>query len=159
MGLALSSIAGGRIDDGLLERVARGDADASADEMVRVTTLRSGKRNIHGIEGEEVLERVREFNSTTGYGFMWEAGGGVDAVLRPHLLLHMETGTNPSPGGEPVASSLHQDAVLALWDRISSSIRLRKPDSPPARDAAPPAGPEMRHAAETIAPGPGARRP
>jgi hypothetical protein len=160
MGLALSSVAGGRIDDGLLARVARGDADASADEMLRVTKLRSGKRNINGIEGEEVLERVRELNATTGYGFMWEAGGGVDAVLRPHLLLEMETGANPRPGGEPVESSLDQDAVLALWDRISSSIRLHTSDPPLAADAAAQTpGPEMRHAAGTVAPRPSAHRP
>jgi hypothetical protein len=144
MGLALSSVAGGRIDDGLLERFALADAEASADEMLRVTKLRSGKRNINGIEGEEVLERVRELNFTTGYGFMWEARGGADDLLRPHLLLSMETGTNPRPGGKPVDSSLHEDAVMALWDSISSSIRLRKSDAPPPADspAAPP-GPRL----------------
>jgi len=159
VGLALSSIAGGDSDEGLLARVAATHAESSPDVLLRVTKLRAGKRSIHGIDGEEVLERVRELNFTTGYGFMWEAAGVPDDPLRPSLLLNMETGTNPSPGGEPVESSLHQDAVLALWDRISSSIRLRKPDSPPARDATPQAGREMRHAAETIDPGPGAHRP
>lgn len=137
MGLALSSVAGGRSDDGLLERAALVDAEASADEMLRVTKLRSGKRSINGIEGEEVLERVRELNFTTGYGFMWEARGGVDDLLQPHLLLNMETGTNPLPGGRPVDSSLHEDAVLSLWDSISSSIRLRKSGPPPAADPPP----------------------
>jgi hypothetical protein len=132
MGLALSSVAGGRIEDGLLDRVAVTDAEASADETLRVTKLRSGKRNINGIEGEEVLERVRELNFTTGYGFMWEARGATDDLLQPHLLLNMETGTNPRPGGKPVDSSLHEDAVLALWNSISSSIRLRKSDPAPA---------------------------
>lgn len=144
MGLALSSVAGGRIDDSLLERVAAADAEASADELLRVTKLRSGKRNINGVEGEEVLERVRELNFTTGYGFMWEARGGVDDLLQPHLLLNMETGTNPRPGGKPVDSSLHEDAVLALWDSISSSIRLRKSGPPPAADPPPePPGPTL----------------
>jgi hypothetical protein len=56
----------------------------------------------------------------------------------------METGTNPRPGGKPVDSSLHEDAVMALWDSISSSIRLRKSDAPPPADspAAPP-GPRL----------------
>ncbi|WP_440963201.1 T6SS immunity protein Tli4 family protein [Massilia sp. GER05] len=144
MGLALSSVAGGHVDDGLLERVALADAEASADEMLRVTKLRSGKRNINGIEGEEVLERVRELNFTTGYGFMWEAGGGADDLLQPHLLLNMETGTNPRPGGKPVDSSLHEDAVLALWDSISSSIRLRKSGPAPAAEPPPePPGPAL----------------
>lgn len=125
MGMALSSIAGGHPDEGLLARVAHTDAESTVDEMLRVTKLRSGKRNINGIDGEEVLERVRELNFTTGYSFMWEAGGDPDDPLQPNLQLDMESGTNPRPAGRPVESSLHEDAVLALWDRISSSIRLR----------------------------------
>ncbi|WP_166865254.1 T6SS immunity protein Tli4 family protein [Telluria antibiotica] len=113
MGLALSSVAGAQMDEGLLERVARGDAEGSAD-----------------------------------------------AVLRPHPLLQMETGANPRPGGKPVDSSLHQDAVLALWDRISSSIRLHTSDSAPAGDAtAQPPGPGMRHAVGAIVRRPRALRP
>jgi hypothetical protein len=144
MGLALSSIAGGNTDDGLLARVAATDAESSADEMLRVTKLRSGKRDINGIAGEEVLERVRELNFTTGYGFMWEAPGVSDDLSQPYLLLNMETGTNPRPGGKPVDSSLHEDAVLALWDSILSSIRLRKSDQPPPGDPRPePPGPRL----------------
>lgn len=144
MGLALSSIAGGTTDDGLLARVAVTDAESSPEELLRITKLRSGKRNINGIDGEEVLERVRELNFTTGYGFMWEALGISDDPLQPYLLLNMETGTNPRPGGKPVDSSLHEDAVLALWDNISSSIRLRTSGSAPSSDPLPePPGPKL----------------
>lgn len=125
MGLALSSTPSGQTGRSLLERVAETDTEAPAEEMLRVTKLRLGKRNINGINGEEVLERVRELNFTTGYSFMWEARGIEDDHLQPYLMLNMETGTNPRPGGKPVDSSLHEDAVLALWDSISSSIRLR----------------------------------
>lgn len=123
MGLALASMPSGPAERGLLDRVAGTDAQTSVDEMLRVTKLRSGKRRIHDIDGEEVLERVRELNATTGYNFMWEAPGVESDNLRPFLSLNMETGTNPRPGGKPVDSSLHGDALLALWDRISSSIR------------------------------------
>jgi hypothetical protein len=144
MGLAFDVMPAGRTDRSLLVRVADIDAEASADEMLRVTKLRSGKRNINGIDGEEVLERVRELNFTTGYSFMWEAHGVENDHLQPYLLLNMETGTNPRPGGKPVDSSLHEDAVLALWDSISSSIRLRKSDSPPPTDPQPePPGPKL----------------
>jgi hypothetical protein len=144
MGLAFDVMPAGRTDRSLLVRVADIDADASADEMLRVTKLRSGKRSINGIDGEEVLERVRELNFTTGYSFMWEAHGVGNDHLQPYLLLNMETGTNPSPGGKPVDSSLHEDAVLELWDSISSSIRLRKSDSPPPTDPPPePPGPKL----------------
>jgi hypothetical protein len=144
MGLAFGSMPAGRTDRSLLARVADVDAEASGDEMLRVTKLRSGKRSINGIDGEEVLERVRELNFTTGYSFMWEARGIEDDHLQPYLLLNMETGTNPRPGGKPVDSSLHEDAVLALWDSISSSIRLRKSDIPPPTDPpAEPPGPKL----------------
>lgn len=137
MGLAFSSMPGDSKSQSLLARVADTDAESSADEMLRVTKLRAGQRAINGIDGEEVLERVRELNFTTGYSFMWEARGVKDDPLRAYLLLNMETGTNPRPGGKPVDSSLHEDAVLALWDSISSSIRLRKSDLPPPVDSPP----------------------
>jgi hypothetical protein len=140
MGLAFDSMPSGRTDRSLLARVADMDAEASPDEMLRVTKLRSGKRSINGIDGEEVLEKVRELNFTTGYSFMWEAQGIEDDHLQPYLMLNMETGTNPLPGGKPVDSSLHEDAVMALWDSISSSIRLRKsePPAPPNQAPEPP---------------------
>ena len=137
MGLALSSIAGGNSDDGLLARVAVIDAEASPEEMLRVTKLRSSKRSINGIDGEEVLERVRELNATTGYEFMWEAPGVENDNLHPFLSLNMETGTNPRPGGEPVDSSLHEVALLALWDHISSSIRPQAAAAPDVGTRAP----------------------
>jgi len=140
MGLALSSMPSGSTARSLLERVADTDAEASADELLRVTKLRSGKRSINGIDGEEVLERIRELNFTTGYGFVWEASGKQDDPTQPYLLLNMETGTNPQPGGKPVDSSLHEDAVMALWDRISSTIRVR-PSGPPPGPAEPPEPP------------------
>jgi hypothetical protein len=144
MGLAFTSMPGGRTDRGLLARVADTNAESSADEMLRVTTLRSGQRAINGIDGEEVLERVRELNFTTGYSFMWEAPGSTDDPSQSYLLLNMETGTNPRPGGKPVDSSLHEDAVLTLWDSISSSIRLRKSGPPPPLEPLPePPGPKL----------------
>jgi hypothetical protein len=144
IGLALSSTPGGQAGPSLFARVAETDAESSADEMLRVTKLRLGKRRINGIDGEEVLEKVRELNLTTGYSFMWEALGVEGDHMRPYLLLNMETGTNPRPGGKPVDSSLHEDAVLTLWDSISSSIRLRESDAPaPADPPSEPPGPKL----------------
>jgi hypothetical protein len=137
IGLALSSTAGGHTDEGLLARAAVTDAEATPNEMFSVTKLRSGKRSVNGIEGEEVLERVRELNFTTTYGFMWEALGVSDDPSQANLLLNMETGTNPRPGGEPVDSSLHEVAALALWDHISSSIRPQAAAAPDVGTRAP----------------------
>lgn len=137
------SAAGADPGPGLLARIADVDGAASADELLRVTKLRSGPRSIHDMPGEEVVERVREFNFTTGYALNWEAPGKFGNVVEPYLSLEMQTGISERAGGKPVDSSLHEDAVLALWDSISSTIRLRKSAPPPAMPAPEPEGPKL----------------
>lgn len=129
IGFRLFGSPGGGAGPHLIERVARTDAEAGVNEWLRVTKLRSGKRNIHGFEGEESVERVRESNFTTGYSFIWEARGARDDPLQPLLSLEMVTGNAPRSGGRPVETSLREGAVVDLWDHISSRIRLR-PSSP-----------------------------
>jgi hypothetical protein len=140
LGLAFASLPGGVRGRTLLERVAETDAGASPDEMLRVTKLRTGKRSINDLAGEEELERVRELNFATTFGFMWETQGVKDDPLQPFLSLELHSGISRRPGGKPVDSSLHEDAVVALWDTISSSIRLRPngPPPPPALPSEPP---------------------
>lgn len=132
LALVLFSIGGGNPEAGLLARVGRMGAIGSADELLRVSKLRSNKRSINGLDGEEVVERVREINLTTGYAFNWETQGVMDDPLHPYLSLEMQTGVSRRPGGQPTATSLHEDALLALWDSIASSIRLRKSGAPQA---------------------------
>jgi hypothetical protein len=142
--LAFASVPGGNRSRSLLTRYADMDAEASADEMLRVSKLRSGERAINDLAGEEVLERVRELNFTTTYGFVWETQGVPDNPLQPFISLELHGGISPRPGGNPVDTSLHEDAVLALWESISSSIRLRKSDTPPPADPPPePPGPKL----------------
>jgi hypothetical protein len=130
-GLNLASIAGARQGPGLLARIAETDASASPYLLLRMTKLREGKRSINGINGEEVLLRAREYNFTTTYGFNWEAHGGKNDPTQPFLSLELRTGTSNRPGGKPVDTTLHEDALLALWDGIASSIRLRGSDQGP----------------------------
>jgi len=144
LALALFSIAGAKHGRGVLSRTADVDAGASAEELLRVTKLRAGKRGINGMEGEELLERVREYNFATTYGFNWETRGSETDTLQPYLSLELQTGISERPGGKPVDTSLHEDALLALWDCIASSIRLRKNDSPPSSGPPPePHGPKL----------------
>jgi hypothetical protein len=144
LALAFISMPGGGSEPGLLARTTDVDAASPAEELLRVTKLREVKRKINGLDGEEVLERVRELNFTTGYAFTWEVRGVDHDLLKPYLSLELQTGTSERPGGKPVDSSLHEDAVLALWDTISSSIRLR-PNGPPPPSAPPPGptGPKL----------------
>jgi hypothetical protein len=142
--LALASLPGGDRDRSLLTRYAELDTEAGADELLRVTKLRSGKRSINGIDGEEVLERIREINFATTYGFMWETQGVHGDPLHPFLSLELQGGISSRPSGKPVDTSLHEDAVLALWDRISSSVRPRPSGSSAGPTEPPePSGPKL----------------
>jgi hypothetical protein len=128
--LAFVSLPGGNRSRSLLTRYADTNAEATPDEMLRVSKLRSGARTINALAGEEILERIRELNFATTYGFVWESQGMPDDSQQPFLSLELHGGVSPRPGGKPVNTRLHEDAVLALWDRISSSIRLRTDTQP-----------------------------
>jgi hypothetical protein len=139
--LTLVSLPGGGSEPDLLARSAQTEASMGADLLLRMTKLRAGRLSINGIDGEELVVRAREFNLTTTYGLNWESRGAADNSLQPYLLLELQTGLNDRPGGEPVDTSLHEDALLSLWDSIASGIRLR-PAAPrqPARPSPPPPG-------------------
>jgi hypothetical protein len=109
-------------EHGLLARSEAGDANWSIAELMRVTKLRSAPREIGGLAGEELVERVIEANEARVHSFWWEVSGTEDNVLVPHLVFKMTTGVGQ---GKPVPSSLSDGAALGLWDKITSSIRLR----------------------------------
>ena len=125
LSLRFFSLAGGYPGPGLRARVGRVDATVNEGILGRMTRLLEGRRNIGGIDGEELLLRAREINSATTYGFNWEAPGAVDDPTQPLLSMELRTGLSERSGGKPVDSSLHEDALLALWDSIASSIRPR----------------------------------
>jgi hypothetical protein len=117
---------------GLLERTTEAEAGLTPDEKKRISNLRADQRTISGIAGDEVLTRVVENNHAVVYGFWWEVNGTEDNVLIPHLSFTMDVGKGDYG---PVPSSLSQDAAMALWDKILSSIRLHQ--SRPGQDARP----------------------
>jgi hypothetical protein len=84
------------------------------DVLLRMNKLRERQRSINGIDGD---------------------------LLLPYLSLELQTAKSATPGGTPVDSILHEDAMLALWDRIASSIRLRNPDTTSPRSNPRPADP------------------
>lgn len=124
--MTFASLAGANTSLGLLARVAQTDARIGTGILLRMTKLRQGKRVVNKIDGEEVLVRAREFDLGTTYGFTWEALGNRDDLFKPYLSLELQTGMSERPGGKPVDTSLHEDALLSLWDSITSSIRLRE---------------------------------
>ncbi|CAH0188113.1 hypothetical protein SRABI118_01421 [Massilia sp. Bi118] len=126
--MTLFSLPGGGAEPSLFRRVAETDSSAGFSERLRVTKIRLKKRSIDGLEGEEALESFLELNLATTYSFIWEARGIVSDPLRPFLSIELHAGMSQQAGGKPVNASLHQDALLALWDSIASSIRLRDPE-------------------------------
>ncbi|BDT57599.1 hypothetical protein MasN3_10930 [Massilia varians] len=110
------------VDKGLLERAAASHARAGPLISARFTNLRAAPRTIGGLTGDELVERVIEENFAIVYGFRWEVIGTEDNVYVPTVELTMKTGSGEH---EPVRSSLSEPAAIALWDKISSSIRIR----------------------------------
>lgn len=125
---------------GLIER-----DEAATDALTRARSriLRSGARTIGGFAGEEVGVKTTELNFSTNFSFAWETNGSANDPFVPRLLLELDTGVNPRSGGKPVQSSLNEETVIRLWNRISSSVRLR-PSHPveaaPATSVASPLG-------------------
>ena len=121
---------------GVLERTEDADAGLSMAQRMRITRLRAAPREIGGLAGEELAELVVEENDARVHSFWWEVNGTEDNVLVPHVVFQMSTGNG---NHQPVPSSLSDGAALGLWDRISSSIRLRSTKSPErSRVEAPP---------------------
>jgi hypothetical protein len=107
--------------ESLLARDANNDINTRFASNIK--NLGKGSRDLNGILGEEVLDRFKEGNGTTGHMFMWESPGkGLD-VLAPSITLELQTGKGRP--GQPVNSSLSDEAVLQLWHAISSSLRIR----------------------------------
>jgi hypothetical protein len=123
LGFHFDTIAGTKPEPrGLIERNAASRGRLPAILNMRVSALRADPRTIGGLKGDELVQRVIENNLAIVYGFQWEVNGTEDNVYVPAVTLTMVTGRGR---GEPVASSLSQPAAMALWDRISSSIRVR----------------------------------
>lgn len=133
IGFMLILAAGGKPDEeGLLERDSAATSRLALFERMRLTKLRAGERVIGGLSGEEVIKSANEENDAKVYSFWWEVNGSKDDVFVPHLVLRMVTGKGKNG---PVPSSVSEGAALGLWNKISSSIRLRPTVSPAISEA------------------------
>ncbi|WP_373989469.1 T6SS immunity protein Tli4 family protein [Duganella sp. BuS-21] len=121
LALSLSSSAGINIHRTLLQR--HENSPIQREHPLNFHDFHVGPRTINGVAGEEVLQRVREENGTKAHGFMWESLASNSDVYLPSLVLELDTGLGRP--GEPVNSSLSDAEALALWEKISSSLRRR----------------------------------
>ncbi len=109
-------------EQSLLERSSAAEERLSPAEKMRVTTLRAAPRKIAGLHGEELVELFVEDNDARVHSFWWEVNGTKDNVFIPHFVFKMNTGASTDG---PVPSSLSEGAAVGLWDKITSSIRVR----------------------------------
>jgi hypothetical protein len=121
LAIAISTWAGINLDAPLLERERNNSI--KQEYASRFKDLGTGERTINGIRGGQLADEVAEPNGTTGFSFQWESAMEKTNVLRPRILLELDTGKGRP--GHPVNSSLSKPAVLALWNKVSSSIRDR----------------------------------
>lgn len=120
--IALSMIAGITTPKTLLQRDA--DAPTIDANRSRFHTLRRGARALNGEPGEEILDRVHEFNGNYCHSFMWELiHNKTDTVFTPQMSFELSTGHSES--GTTVDSSLTDAQALTLWDKMLSSLRVR----------------------------------
>lgn len=124
-----------RLQDSVLVRDAQNNIKHENPSVFK--DMRKGPRLLNGLEGEEVLDKIKQKNGTSSHFFMWASMGKMHDVLSPKLTLELETGVGRP--GEQISSSLSDEAVVELWDRVSSSIRLRPVSAAPkTSQAAPP---------------------
>jgi len=121
LSIALSSIAGTKPGKTFLQREA--ENSTKIENPSRFRTLRQGSRSLNEIPGEEVLDHVSELNGSELQGFMWESLTKEGDIYLPSLSLEFDTGYGKP--GSPVNSSFSDSEALALWDKISSSLRHR----------------------------------
>lgn len=136
--IVFSSMAGTDPSPGLLERHTASVERQAVFMRLAFTHLREHPRTINGLSGDELIMRVLEPNFTTGYSFQWEMAGRQEDNHAPLLTLELESGTNPSTGGKPVQSTLSEEAMFDLWERIASSIRLRSTERDSTEASGPP---------------------
>jgi hypothetical protein len=84
-----------KLQESLLTRDAKNDINTRF--AANIKNLGKGSRELNGLAGEELLDRFKEGNGTTGHVFMWESFGKPSDVLAPSITLELQTGRGCSP--------------------------------------------------------------
>jgi hypothetical protein len=115
-----------RPERSLLERVKPGIFEAILPGAVRF--IRRGKREINGMKGEEVLVfHPSEDETGTKHTYVWETLGEFGNPLKPAVQLEITAGEETDTG-----SSLSASQVLALYETVLKTIRIRPTEAQPA---------------------------
>lgn len=107
---------------GLLKLIAERKREAGS-RYPKLTTLREGKKKVHGWDGEESLVRRPDGTQDFEWMFIGENGG---SVARPgNLSASMRTKVEADRIGAAKASSLNDDEAIALWDKLLEGLKFR----------------------------------
>ncbi|WP_432725796.1 T6SS immunity protein Tli4 family protein [Variovorax sp. W6] len=107
---------------GLLKLIADRKREAGGS-YPKLTTLREGKKKVHGWNGEESLVRAAEGFHDFEWMFIGENGG---SVARPgHLNVAMFTKVSSDRVSAAPASSLNDEEAIALWDKLLDGLKFR----------------------------------
>jgi len=108
--------------DGLLKLIADRKREAGS-RYPKLTTLREGRKNVHGWNGEESLVRRADGTHDFEWMFIGEHGG---SVARPgNLGVTMHTKVMADRIGAAPVSSLNDEEAIALWDRLLDGLKFR----------------------------------
>ncbi|WP_295178276.1 T6SS immunity protein Tli4 family protein [Variovorax sp. SCN45] len=89
----------------------------------QLTTLREGKKKVHGWDGEESLVRMADGSHDFEWMFIGENGG---SVARPgNLDVTMFSKVASDRVGAAEASSLNDEEAIALWDKLLEGFKFR----------------------------------
>ena len=91
----------------------------------RVTFFRRGPRQIGDWKGQEALALKPAQESTKeSHEFHFVSLGAPNAPLQPELNIQLDTGANGKHTGA-VKPSLSNEEAIALWDKLTGTIRVR----------------------------------
>lgn len=122
--IVLDSTAGAKEPDTLLQRVAVIEGRQMYPASFK--DLRIGTRRINSFDGEEVLSRITERDGRSNHSFMWESVPVKKDVCRP--LITMELSTGHSKDIEHKRTPFTDSEAIALWDRVTTTLRSRPLD-------------------------------
>jgi hypothetical protein len=125
-----------RTDDS--PRLLREQAKAAAEQdglgaiFARTKILRQGPRKLSDWEGEEIALRTPAYKDEKSvHEFRFHSVGALNDHLHPELDIRLDSGVKDNQKAS-VDPSITDEEALELWDKLISTIRIRKP-----RDATP----------------------
>lgn len=145
------------LEAGLKEAKAMAEAAGEGRWYSKIKTLRHADRTVGGWEGAEKLALIPPQPGEKGkpwyHEFVFKSIGVANDIFHPYVNMEMSTSVEEDSKGE-APPSLKDDEAVALWDKLTGSIRPRPVSAPPASSAQPsgPARPQPSVPLGTIVP-------